>query len=172
MPPMKSNSENFKFLPHILIVTATVVALAGVSMQFVRANARSTNVQSLSEFFEAERSVKLMPSAPKQSNRGNSRQSLNNFGNFEEFMRAAPFYLRGNDLLKKKDYQGAIEQYNRAISNYAEHAEAYAQRGVARNQIGDRSGAIQDLQQAVDLFKRQNQPIAAEKVQEILDQLQ
>jgi tetratricopeptide (TPR) repeat protein len=169
---MKSNPQKFKFLPHILVVTATVVALAGVSMQFVRANAGSTDVQNLSEFFEAENSVKLMPSAPKQSNRGNSGQSLNNFGNFEEFMRAAPFYLRGNDLLKKKDYQGAIEQYNTAISNYSEHAEAYAQRGVARNQIGDRSGAIEDLQQAAMFFEAQGQPAAAEKVQEILDGLQ
>lgn len=164
---MTSHSHNFKVLTRFFLATATVATFVGLFPELVRANDRPIIDETISEH-----SIKLVSAFPKESSQENSGQSLNNFGNFEEFMRATPFYLRGNDLLKKKDYQGAIEQYNTAISNYSEHAEAYAQRGVARNQIGDRSGAIEDLQQAAMFFEAQGQPAAAEKVQEILDGLQ
>jgi tetratricopeptide (TPR) repeat protein len=164
---MTSNYHNFKFLMRLLVATATVTTFVGLFPELARANDRPIIDETISEH-----SVKFLSAFPKQSNRGNSGLSLNNLGNFEEFMRAAPFYLRGNALLEEKDYQGAIEQYNQAISNYSEHAEAYAQRGVARNQIGDRAGAIEDLQQAAMFFEAQGQPAAAEKVQEILDGLQ
>ncbi|MBK4728887.1 tetratricopeptide repeat protein [Oxynema sp. CENA135] len=164
---MTSHSHNFKFLTRFFLATATVATSVVLFPELVRASNSRISGETISEH-----SVKLVSALPKQGKQANSGQSLNNLGNFEEFMRAAPFYLRGNDLLKKKDYQGAIEQYNIAISNYSEHAEAYAQRGVARNQIGDRAGAIQDLQQAAIFFEAQGQPAAVEKVQEILDRLQ
>jgi tetratricopeptide (TPR) repeat protein len=164
---MTSNYHNFKFLMRLLVATATVTTFLGLFPKLAGAKYRPITYETISEY-----SVKLLSVLPKHSHLKNSGQSLNNFGNFEEFMRAAPFYLRGNALLEEKDYQGAIEQYNQAISNYSEHAEAYAQRGVARNQIGDRSGAIEDLQQAAMFFEAQGQPAAVEKVQEILDRLQ
>ncbi|MEB3826129.1 tetratricopeptide repeat protein [Phormidium sp. CCY1219] len=158
-------------MTRILVATATVTTLVGLFPEPIRSTPSKTIEETRAAKIAGEYSAHIMPS-PKQSNRRNGSGTPNNFGNLQEFMRAAPFFLQGNAMLQNKDYQGAIEQYNRAISNYSEYAEAYAQRGVARNQIGDRSGAIEDLQQAVNLFDAQGEYAASEKAQEMLEELQ
>lgn len=52
----------------------------------------------------------------------------------------------------KADPKGAIEYFNQAISVNPNYAAAYMARGVARYQLLDRVGAIQDAQQAESLF--------------------
>jgi tetratricopeptide (TPR) repeat protein len=51
--------------------------------------------------------------------------------------------------------KGAIADYNIAISLDPKNAMAYHNRGFARSQLGDKQGAIADLQKAAALFKAQ-----------------
>jgi tetratricopeptide (TPR) repeat protein len=85
---------------------------------------------------------------------------------------AQPFYEQGNALLEQKDFQGAIAQYNQAIDTYSEYAEAYVNRAVAKAELGDRSGAINDLQEAARLFEKNDNTQGYQQVQELLSQLQ
>jgi tetratricopeptide (TPR) repeat protein len=79
-------------------------------------------------------------------------------------------YNMGNSLMEKKDFQGAIEQYNQTIEIYSEYAEAYTNRAIAKTQIGDKSGAIADLQQAATLFQQQGNTQAYQQIQQVLQQ--
>jgi tetratricopeptide (TPR) repeat protein len=58
---------------------------------------------------------------------------------------------RGNDRYEKKDYQGAIEDYDRAIQLKPNYVEAYIDRGWAKGDSGDNQGAISDYTKAIEL---------------------
>jgi tetratricopeptide (TPR) repeat protein len=60
--------------------------------------------------------------------------------------------LQANTKYQKKDYQGAIADYDQAICLAPKHphiAEAYHHRGMARYILGDKPGAITDFDQAL-----------------------
>ena len=65
------------------------------------------------------------------------------------------YYNRGNARSALGDKQGAIEDYDRAISINPNYADAYNNRGVVRSDIGDKQGAIEDFQKAANLYQRQ-----------------
>jgi tetratricopeptide (TPR) repeat protein len=52
---------------------------------------------------------------------------------------------------QKRDYQGAMTEYDRAISLDARYADAYIGRGFARSKLGDRSNAAIDFSTAITL---------------------
>lgn len=81
-------------------------------------------------------------------------------------------YETGNSLMQKKDFQGAIQEYNQAIQIYPQYAEAYTNRAMAKAQLGDQSGAVADLQQAAALFQQQGNTQAYQQVQQLLQQAQ
>jgi hypothetical protein len=57
---------------------------------------------------------------------------------------------------EKKDFQGALAIYNRAIQINQNDANSYAERGYLKFfDLNDRSGARKDWQQAAKLFKQQ-----------------
>jgi tetratricopeptide (TPR) repeat protein len=62
------------------------------------------------------------------------------------------FYRWGMDQGQKGDPTRAIEYFNQALSIDSKYAPAYMARGVARYQLLDRAGAMQDAQQAKKLF--------------------
>jgi tetratricopeptide (TPR) repeat protein len=66
------------------------------------------------------------------------------------------YYNRANLKYERlKDIQGAIADYDKAILINSRFVEAYNNRGRLKAQLNDRPGAIQDLRQAVRLFREQ-----------------
>lgn len=77
-------------------------------------------------------------------------------------------YAQGETALEEQDFQGAMNHFNEAIERYSEYAEAYVGRGAARAQLGDRSGAVSDLQTAASLFQKQGNTEAYQQIQQVL----
>lgn len=65
---------------------------------------------------------------------------------------AEDFYGWGIVQGKRGDPEGAIAYFNQALSIQPDYAAAYLARGVARYQLYDRPGALQDAKQAEKLF--------------------
>ena len=60
-------------------------------------------------------------------------------------------FMSGNAAKELKDYQRAIEVYNKAIEINPNFAKAYAERGSVKVLIKDYKGGIQDLNKAIEL---------------------
>jgi tetratricopeptide (TPR) repeat protein len=56
---------------------------------------------------------------------------------------------RGTTKYQRGDHQGAIQEFDRAITIAPRYAQAYANRGAAKSGIGDKRGAIADYTQAI-----------------------
>src|SRR5258705_3595845 len=63
---------------------------------------------------------------------------------------AAVYYNRGNERFKKGDLDGAIADYDAAITSYPRWALAYNMRGSARYNKGDLNGSIADYTSAIE----------------------
>jgi hypothetical protein len=51
---------------------------------------------------------------------------------------------------KQADYNGAIEDYNRAIELHSQFVEAYCNRGIAKENLGDHYEALEDFDRAIE----------------------
>jgi tetratricopeptide (TPR) repeat protein len=49
------------------------------------------------------------------------------------------------------NYQGALDDYNKAIKIDSKYASAYNNRGITKAALGDRKGALEDQKKAVKL---------------------
>ncbi|WP_320674010.1 tetratricopeptide repeat protein [Prochlorococcus sp. MIT 1341] len=78
---------------------------------------------------------------------------------------AAKYLDSGCDKDEKKDSQGAIEDYTKAIKIYPTYTEAYANRGCAKEELGDQAGALADWKKAADLGDKE----AAKWIKEVED---
>jgi tetratricopeptide (TPR) repeat protein len=65
--------------------------------------------------------------------------------------KAEEFYNQGEQKYGKKDYQGAIADFDRAIELNPNHWAAYIGRGNARDDSGDSRGAIADYDRALKI---------------------
>lgn len=70
---------------------------------------------------------------------------------------------------QEKNYETAIEYCNRAIEADNEYAPAYLGRGVARYELGDEVGAIEDGELAAELFASQDKPAGVQASQQFLE---
>src|ERR1035437_8962319 len=61
------------------------------------------------------------------------------------------YSIRGTSRKNLGDYQGTIEDYNKAIELYP-NAKTYNSRGVTKCKLGDYEGAIQDYNKAIELY--------------------
>ncbi|MFB2919282.1 tetratricopeptide repeat protein [Aerosakkonema funiforme] len=64
---------------------------------------------------------------------------------------AEHFYNRGLERLEKRDYQGAIADFNEVIRRQSSNYRAYTNRCVARFKMGEIQTAIADCDRAVKL---------------------
>jgi tetratricopeptide (TPR) repeat protein len=64
---------------------------------------------------------------------------------------AEDFYHQGLDKYTQKDYQGAIEAFDRAIELNPNYADAYSYRGKAGAQLRDMQGALADYDRALKI---------------------
>ena len=64
---------------------------------------------------------------------------------------ANSYYAQGNERLQKHDLDGAIADYDKAISLDPENVEAYYKRGVAEHTKGSFDAAIEDFTAAIRL---------------------
>ena len=70
-----------------------------------------------------------------------------------------------------QDYTSAIADYSQGIRLNPEFAVAYSGRGVARAKLGDKAGALEDLQKAASLYLEQGRPDAYKDVQQQISKL-
>lgn len=68
--------------------------------------------------------------------------------NYQEYSRGVT--LTGDDLLV------GIADYNQAIKIKSDYANAYNNRGNAKKNLGDKQGAINDYNQAAQLYSQQD----------------
>ncbi|MCP9909896.1 serine protease [Cyanobium sp. BA20m-p-22] len=71
------------------------------------------------------------------------------------------YFLRGLAKIGLKDIQGAIGDYNQAISIDPRNSNAYINRAVAKDRLGDYRGAISDYDQAISIKPRNARAYAA-----------
>lgn len=82
------------------------------------------------------------------------------------------FYRWGMAQGQKGDPKGAIEYFSQALTIDTKYAPAYMARGVARYQILDRAGAMQDAQKAKALFLFQANQEGYQTAQAFVKELQ
>lgn len=78
---------------------------------------------------------------------------------------------QGVDKHGEGDYEGAIEDYTKALQSNPNDALAYFSRAAARDELKDYQGAIKDLQQAVKLVSVQRDPLLYQEAVEQLNRI-
>ncbi len=96
--------------------------------------------------------ISSIPKTPELSQNNESQSSASpSISSTNSPMTAEDLFKRGNDKRERKDYQGAIEDYNQAIKINPNYTDAYKNRGIARSDLGDKKGAIEDYNQAIKI---------------------
>lgn len=81
------------------------------------------------------------------------------------------FYAWAMEAGKRRQYEAAIENFNQVLLRKPDHAPALLGRGMARLELGDQRGAIQDYELAASLFERQGDASSAKSTQELAKML-
>ncbi len=84
---------------------------------------------------------------------------------------AEAYYNRGIAEFELGDDRAAILDFDRAITIKPDDAEVYGNRGAVKSSLGDKKGAIADLTQAAKLFREQGQFDDAQKMLDMVRQL-
>ena len=153
---MTFNFMPANFLSRALAGTVTLVAILGMIPGLAQASSQ--------QLLQKNNELPIKTDDPLEA--------INNSLSEVQKAMAEISYGMGNSLMEKKDFQGAIEQYNQAIETYPQYAEAYTYRAIAKAQLGDESGAIADLEQAATLFRQQGNTQAYQQIQQVLQQAQ
>jgi tetratricopeptide (TPR) repeat protein/S1-C subfamily serine protease len=85
---------------------------------------------------------------------------------------AEAYFYRGRIYYEQKKWDVALADFSKAININPQSAQAYGMRGVVYTIKGDKPKAIQDLQQAAQLFQAQGNTAGYEVVINLLKQLQ
>lgn len=81
------------------------------------------------------------------------------------------FYNRGVAKQDQGDYRGAISDYNQAIKDNPNDADAYYNRGAAYKQLGDNRQARADLSKAAQLYQEQGNTKDLQAVESLLKKI-
>ncbi len=87
---------------------------------------------------------------------------------FEHYM---SYFYRGTVAHRAKKYSEAIEHHTATIDLKPDFAPAYASRGIAKHELGDSDGAIEDVKIAIELERTENPESGVLKMLEGLVQL-
>jgi tetratricopeptide (TPR) repeat protein len=66
------------------------------------------------------------------------------------------YYRWGMEEAERENFRGAVNYYNQALSMEPDFAHAYLARSIARFRLGEHMGALEDAQQADQLYLEQN----------------
>ncbi len=86
----------------------------------------------------------------------NNTQVLGAVGISQDAVSAEQFYLWGLAEDKKGNYQGALNNYNKALQLNSEFAPAYLGRAVINSRLGNTPKAVEYAKKAAELFEKQN----------------
>lgn len=87
-------------------------------------------------------------------------------------LKAEEFYLWGMEEGRRKNPRGAIENFNRSVTLDPNFAPAFMGRAVAKKELRDLAGAIEDAKQAERLFQAQSNLEGAKLAQELVTVIQ
>jgi tetratricopeptide (TPR) repeat protein len=144
-PLSKTTQEDLKYLQQVLGLTAENIA--PIQQQFTSSTATGTK---------------------PEANRGS--ESLKDLS--DESLSSEDFFTQGLEKQRKGDFQGAIGDYNQVIKLNPDFALAYVNRGFARSDLGDKQGAIEDLQKAIALYRQQGNTGWLQKASWLLEKIQ
>jgi len=96
------------------------------------------------EFDYSNNTLKISNGTPNKVNNNNSNESAKK-------QKAEDYYNRGIAKYDLNDYQGALQDYNKAIEFDSKYADAYCARGNAKSKLKDYHDAIQDHNKAIQL---------------------
>jgi tetratricopeptide (TPR) repeat protein len=126
---------------------------------------------------DLSRSLELNPDfVPGLVNRGNVYLEIGDFerarSDFERALALEPNdpFARNNlglVYLNSERGEEAIQQFSRALALDGEYAEAYFNRGLALVNTGKTREGLDDLERAIELFQRQGDAEAVEKIREV-----
>jgi tetratricopeptide (TPR) repeat protein len=69
-----------------------------------------------------------------------------------EYLKATGFYNRANEKCRRRDYRGALQDYDSAIALQPDYPRAYNNRGIVRAiSLKDYQGALSDFNHAIEL---------------------
>ena len=85
---------------------------------------------------------------------------------------ARAYLFRGNAYGQLKEYQKVIADYTQAIRLDPNYADAYNLRGLVYEMSGNRQKAITDLEKAANLYQQRGDTAQAQKVLDLLKELQ
>ncbi|MEB3292770.1 MAG: pentapeptide repeat-containing protein [Synechococcales bacterium] len=86
-----------------------------------------------------------------------------------EIGNADEFYQWGLQAGKEKSYEQAIEYFNQSLSRQPDYAPAWMARGAAKHQLGDKEGAIADMEKSAQLFAQRNDAKNADAATKAVD---
>lgn len=170
---MTFNFMSSNLLSRTLTGTVTLVAILGMIPGIVLASSKQPFAPTHQLRLKSEDNINPADITPAELERllgGENLETLEVPEFFKEL--ADPMYQEGNALMEQGDFEGAILQYNLALTFYSQYAEAYTNRAIAKAQLGDESGAIADLEQAATLFQEQGNTQAYQQIQQVLQQAQ
>jgi tetratricopeptide (TPR) repeat protein len=87
-------------------------------------------------------------------------------------MKAQELYQKGFDLGRRELYKEASEAFTQAINLNPDFVEAYMVRARMRAVIGEKQGAVEDFQKAIDIYRARGQPQIADMLLVPLNSLQ
>ncbi|MEG4306631.1 hypothetical protein [Microcoleus sp. D3_18a_C4] len=87
-------------------------------------------------------------------------------------MKAQELYQQGFDLGRRELYKEAAEAFTQAINLNPDFVEAYIIRARIRSVIGEKQGAVEDFQKAIDIYRARGQSQIADMLLVPLNSLQ
>lgn len=91
-------------------------------------------------------------------------QGIFNSANAKFLLVTAYYALRSCSLWLDEVLLGAIANFNQALKLNPNYPAVYRDQGLVRDRLGDKQGAIADLQKATQLFKSQANPAAIDYI--------
>lgn len=104
---------------------------------------------------------------------GRSEEAIKDFSkSIEVDPEASTAYAdRGLELLVRKEYSAAQKDFSLSIDRGQELAISYKFRGQCKNHLGDKKGALSDLEKAAQLYKSQNDLFGSKQVEKLIAEI-